>query len=177
MMAIFQLVDKDNTMLKIPLSGVSEDCDMKELKENLIETMKNFKGIGLSANQVGIMERVFVMYDNFSERSIMACFNPQIVGESEETTYEEEGCLSYPGLFVKIRRPRAVNVEFEDENGTKQEQTLDGLESRVFQHEHDHMEGTTFIQKANRVALDMAKKKKAKNEKSWKKLLDKSKMA
>ena len=66
-MAIFQLVDKDNTMLKIPLSGVSEDCDRKELQENLIETMKNFKGIGLSANQVGIMERVFVMYDNFSE--------------------------------------------------------------------------------------------------------------
>ena len=170
-MSIFQLVDKDNTMLKIPLSGVSEDCDRKELKENLIETMKNFKGIGLSANQVGIMERVFVMYDNFSERSIMACFNPQIVGESKETTFEEEGCLSYPGLFVKIRRPESVRVEYEDENGTKHEQTLVGLEGRVFQHEFDHMEGSNFTKRASRVALDMAKKRR---KKMIKKYLDKA---
>lgn len=176
-MSIYQLVESDNMMLTVPLSGVSEDCDRITLKENLIETMKNFKGIGLSANQIGIMERVFVMYDNFQDRSIIACFNPKIVSESKETSYEEEGCLSYPGLFVKIRRPESVSVEFEDENGTKQEQIMHGLESRVFQHELDHMEGTTFIKKANRVALDMAKKKKLKNEKSWKKLLDKAKVA
>ena len=63
-MAMYTLLENDNLALGVPLSGCSEDLDRKELKENLIETMKNFHGIGLSANQCGIMERAFVMYSD-----------------------------------------------------------------------------------------------------------------
>ena len=78
-MAIYTLLEKDNTALTIPLSGCSEDLDRAELKENLIETMKNFHGIGLSANQCGVMERVFVMYSDVKKVEIIAGFNPQII--------------------------------------------------------------------------------------------------
>ena len=72
-MAIYTQLEKDNTVLTIPLSGCSENLDRAELKENLIETMKNFHGIGLSANQCGVMERVFVMYSDVKKDEIIAC--------------------------------------------------------------------------------------------------------
>ena len=81
-MAIYTLLENDNAALTIPLSGCSEDLDRKELKENLIETMKNFHGIGLSASQCGVMERVFVMYSDVKKDEIIACFNPQIIQEN-----------------------------------------------------------------------------------------------
>ena len=67
-MAVHKLINSDNLLLTIPLSSVSEDADRKQIKEDLIETMDHFKGIGLSSNQVGIMERVFVMYSDFTKK-------------------------------------------------------------------------------------------------------------
>ena len=77
-MAIHQLIKNDHLLLTIPLSGVSEDADREQIKNDLIETMKNFSGVGLSANQVGIMERVFVIYGDFNKREVVVCFNPKI---------------------------------------------------------------------------------------------------
>ena len=166
-MAIYKLIDNDNPLLKAQLT-LSDDVDRKKLKTDLIDTMKNFEGIGLSANQIGIMERVFVMYHNFSKREIMCCFNPKIVFTSEEEDYMDEGCLSWPGLWLKVKRPIWIEVEYENENGEHIKNKLKGLEARVFQHEYDHMEGTDFTQKVSRLRLDMAKKKKSKNFKKSK---------
>ena len=166
-MAIYKLIDNDNPLLKVQLT-LSDDVDREKLKTDLIDTMKNFEGIGLSANQIGIMERVFVMYHNFSKREIMCCFNTKIVFTSEEEDYMDEGCLSWPGLWLKVKRPIWIEVEYENENGEHIKNKLKGLEARVFQHEYDHMEGTDFTQKVSRLRLDMAKKKKSKNFKKSK---------
>ena len=97
-MAIYTLLEKDNTALTIPLSGCSKDLDRVELKENLIATMNNFHGIGLSASQCGVMERAFVMYSDINKREIISWFNPKIISFSEEIVTMDEGCLTYPGL-------------------------------------------------------------------------------
>ena len=164
-MAIYTLLEKDNTVLTIPLSGCSEDLDRAELKENLIETMKNFHGIGLSANQCGIMERVFVMYSDVKKDEIIACFNPQILSEGTEMIIMDEGCLTWPGLWLKVRRPDHINCSFEDENGDSHKVTMMGLECRVFQHEMDHMDGTNFTKRVSKLKFDMAKKRAAKMKK------------
>ena len=164
-MGTYRLIESNSPLLTIPLSGCSEDLNRKELKENLTETMQNFTGIGLSANQCGIMERVFVMYSDVKKKEIMACFNPKIISESEEKILMDEGCLTYPGLWVKVKRPEGIEVMYEDENGKKQEKALFGLEARVFQHEYDHMEGTNFTKKVSRLRLDRAKKRLKKVQK------------
>ena len=164
-MAIFKLIENTNTALTIPLSGCSEDMNRQEMKDNLIETMEHFNGIGLSANQCGVMERVFVMYSDVKKREIIACFNPKIVTESDEEIFMEEGCLTYPGLWLKVKRPDGIEVTYEDENGEKQEKAMFGLECRIFQHEYDHMEGTNFTQKVSKLKLDMAYRRQKKQAK------------
>ena len=164
-MAIYTLLENDNTALTIPLSGCSEDLDRQELKENLIETMKNFHGIGLSASQCGVMERVFVMYSDVKKDEIIACFNPQILSEGTEMVMMDEGCLTWPGLWLKVRRPDHINCSFEDENGDSHKVTMMGLECRVFQHEMDHMGGTNFTKRVSKLKFDMAKKRAAKMKK------------
>ena len=164
-MAIYTLLEKDNTALTVPLSECSKDLDRNELKENLIATMKNFHGIGLSANQCGIMERVFVMYSDVKKKDIIACFNPKIISEGTEMVLMDEGCLTYPGMWLKVSRPDHVSCTFEDELGVLHEVTMMGLECRIFQHEMDHMEGTNFTKKVSKLKLDMAKKRAAKQKK------------
>ena len=164
-MAIFKLIEITNTALTIPLSGCSEDMNRQEMKDNLIETMEHFNGIGLSANQCGVMERVFVMYSDVKKKEIIACFNPKIITESDEEVFMDEGCLTYPGLWLKVKRPDGIEVTYEDENGEKQERAMFGLECRVFQHEYDHMEGTNFTQKVSKLKLDMAHRRQKKQAK------------
>ena len=164
-MAIHQLIKSDNLLLTIPLSNVSEEADRKQIKEDLFETMDNFKGIGLSGNQVGIMERVFVMYSNFTKREKIVCFNPKITFESETQELMDEGCLSYPGMWLKVKRSSWIEVEYEDENGEVIKDTFTDLTARVFQHEMDHMEGVDFTKKVSRLRLDRAKKRATKQRK------------
>ena len=164
-MGTYRLIESDSPLLTIPLSGCSKDLNRKELKENLIETMENFTGIGLSANQCGIMERAFIMYSDVKKKEIIACFNPKIIYESEEKIFMDEGCLTYPGLWIKVKRPEGIEVTYEDENGEKQEKAMFGLEARVFQHEYDHMEGTNFTKRVSRLRLNRAKKRLKKVQK------------
>ena len=164
-MATYILLKNDNPILRVPLSGLSEDLDRGTLTENLVETMRDYKGIGLSASQCGVMERVFVMYSDVKERKSIACYNPQILEYSEDIVEMDEGCLTYPGLWLKIKRPEGIKVQFEDETGTKQEYQMFGLESRIFQHEMDHMEGTDFTRRVSKLRLDMGLRRRKKMQK------------
>ena len=161
-MSIYALLENTNPILKVSLSECDEDLNRQELKDNLIETMKEYHGIGLSANQCGVMARVFVMYSDINKREIISCFNPKIISFSEEIVTMDEGCLTYPGLWLKVKRPESICCTFEDETGELNEVEMFGLESRVFQHEMDHMEGKNFISKVSKLRLDMAKKRAAK---------------
>ena len=159
-------------MLKLPIEKCSDEIDRNKVKEDLIDSMKNYQGIGLSANQIGIMERVFVMYSDVKKREIIACFNPQILTISKKKVLMDEGCLSYPGLWLKVSRPDGVEVSYEDENGELHKKAMIGLECRVFQHEYDHMEGTDFTQKVSNLKLNMALKRLKKVKKRAKEYVE-----
>ena len=132
---------------------------MKNLVARLKMTMKLYGGVGLSANQCGVFERVFVIgTDQFQ----IACINPRIVGKSPSTIKESEGCLSYPGLYVKVDRPDWVEVEYTNENGELIQTRLDGVTARCFQHELDHMNGIRMVEHVGAVALQMARRKQEK---------------
>ena len=161
-MAVFKLLESDNPILKVKLEDCNPELNRQEIKDNLIETMQHYEGIGLSANQIGVMERVFVMYNHVETKQIIACFNPKIIKEGEEKVLIDEGCLSFPGLWVKVNRPETIEVEYEDEKGEKVQRELYGLQSRIFQHEYDHMEGSNFTEKVSKLKLDMAIKKQKK---------------
>ena len=162
---VFVLIEKDHPVMNLRLDGVSPDLDREELVENLVETMRQGNGIGLSANQVGLLERVFVMYSDIKERKIIACFNPQIIEESIVQSLEDEGCLTYPGLWLKVNRPVWIKATWEDSHGTSGEYRLEGLEARVFQHEYDHMEGTNFTKRVSKLRMKMALKRLKKQTK------------
>lgn len=125
-----------------------------ELYNDLAETMRENEGLGLAAPQVGLPYRAFVM----RAENIIGVFNPRIVDTSSEMVYLEEGCLSYPNLWVKIKRPKKIKVRFTHPNGETETRVFDGMSARVFQHELDHLDGILHIKRANRFHLDQAKK-------------------
>ena len=88
-----------------------------------------------------------VLIDNMIHHEVMVCFNPRIVKSYTEEVEMEEGCLSYPELFLKIKRPDKIVVKYEDEDKKIHKIKLQGLASRVFQHDYDHMEGIDFTQR------------------------------
>jgi len=135
--------------------------DRKELSDDMFKSMARYGGIGLSANQVGLPFNMFVLGNHLSlENGLkMACFNPMIVSTSEETVLMKEGCLTYPFLFLSIVRPRKCVVKYTDENGDLKEGNLDGMMSRIFQHEYEHMLGRNFTEHASKMKLEMAEKR------------------
>ena len=146
--------------------------DRKELSEAMFDTMKKYGGIGLSANQVGLPFNMFVIGDHPEvEKNLkMTCFNPIIISSSVEEEVMKEGCLTFPFVFLSITRPRKVVVKYEDENGDLKEGSLDGMISRVFQHEYDHMLGKTFVDGVSKMKLDMAYKKAQKQMNRYRKI-------
>ena len=145
--------------------------DRKELSETMFDLMKKYGGIGLSANQVGLPFNMFVLGDHpgLENNLKMTCFNPIIVSASADQVMMKEGCLTFPFVFLNIKRPRKVVVKYEDENGDLQEGHLDGMISRVFQHEYDHMLGKTFVDGVSKLKLDIAYKKAEKMMSKYKK--------
>ena len=145
--------------------------DRKELADAMFTTMKKYGGLGLTCNQVGLPFNMFTLGDHPSiEKGLkMACFNPFIISKSEETVMMKEGCLTFPFVFLSIVRPRKVVVKYEDEDGQLREGHLDGMISRVFQHEYDHILGKNFIDGVSKMKLDMAYKKAAKQMKLYEK--------
>ncbi len=156
------LYDENHPMLKVQIPEYKFDLPnplMEMLVKRLKMTMKLYGGIGLSANQCGVFERVFVIgTDQFQ----IACINPRIIGQAPSTIKAEEGCLSFPGLHVKLDRPDWVEVEFTNEMGELKQMRLEGITARCFQHELDHMNGIRMIDHIGPVALQMARKKQEK---------------
>jgi len=156
---IYTLLDATHPLVHTALPEITADSEpesRKTLLEDMVETMKHYGGIGLSANQVGLPVRMFIFGDT---KNYIPCFNPRIIEKSEDKVAIEEGCLTYPGLFVKIFRSEEITVTFEDENSDLHKETFNGLASRIFQHEMDHMDGVDFRSLAGRIALDVAERK------------------
>ena len=144
---IKELVEPEHQLFHHRIQSCSYNLDRHHLSKILIDNMIHHNGIGISANQIGIWERAFAMVRDLEHQEIMVCFNPRIIKSYTEEVEMEEGCLSYPELFLKIKRPDKIVVKYEDENKKIHKIKLQGLASRVFQHEYDHMEGIDFTQR------------------------------
>ena len=138
--------------------------DRQELSDAMFESMSKYGGIGLSANQVGLPFNMFVIggHPSIEKGLKMTCFNPMIVSASDETVRMKEGCLTYPFIFLDIERPRKVVVKYTDNKGDLQEAHLDGMMSRIFQHEYDHMLGRNFTERVSKFKLKRAMEKRDK---------------
>jgi len=116
--------------------------EIKKLIENMIETMEKNQGFGLSASQVGVLKRVIVAE---TERGPLDLINPKIIKNSKEKILDEEGCLSFPGLFLKIKRWKEVEIKAFNNKGEKIQIKTEDLPARILQHEIDHLDGILFI--------------------------------
>ena len=144
---IKELVKPEHQLFHHRIQSCSYNLDRHHLSKVLIDNMIHHEGIGISANQIGIWERAFAMVRDLEHNEVMVCFNPRIIKSYSEEVEMEEGCLSYPELFLKIKRPDKIVVKYEDEDKKIHKIKLQGLASRVFQHEYDHMEGIDFTQR------------------------------
>ena len=148
------------------LRQVLTDFDFKnppvndiELASALVETCKQNRGIGLSANQCGYPFRVFVMGAN---DDYVAFFNPRITWKSEEDVHMVEGCLSFPFLGLMITRPKEIEVEYQSYTGDVKQTKFTGVSARCFQHELDHMNGIVYTDRVKPLALQQGMKKRNK---------------
>ena len=141
------LISPDDPLLHKKIKKCSYNLDRSKLSYTLTENMFHHNGVGLSANQIGIEERVFVMMVDIDLEQTITCFNPKIIKESKDEVVMEEGCLSYPEMHLDISRPRSIIVKYEDEGKSIFKRRLDGYIARIFLHEYDHMEGIDFTQR------------------------------
>ena len=141
------LISSEDQLLHQKIKKCSYNLDRSKLSYTLNENMFHHNGEGLSANQIGIEERVFVMVCDMETMETITCFNPKIIKESKDKVVMEEGCLSYPELFLEISRPSSIIVKYEDESKEVYKTKLTGYIARIFQHEYDHMEGIDFTQR------------------------------
>ena len=142
-----KLIPSDDKLLHKKIKKCSYNLDRLKLSYTLNENMFHHNGVGLSANQIGIEERVFVMMIDIESQETITCFNPRIIKESKGEVVMEEGCLSYPELFLEISRPAIIVVKYEDEGKEIHKRQLTGYYARIFQHEYDHMEGIDFTER------------------------------
>ena len=144
---IKHLISSDDPLLHKKMKKCSYNLDRSKLSYTLNENMFHHNGVGLSANQIGIEERAFVMMIDIDAQETITCFNPRIIKESKDEVVMEEGCLSYPELFLEISRPATIVVKYEDEGKEIHKRQLTEYYARIFQHEYDHMEGIDFTER------------------------------
>ena len=134
--------------------------DVKSFEQDMLTLMGERFGVGLSANQVGENYRMFVMHH--SVHGEIGVYNPEIISVSKETTPMEEGCLTFPLLFMILTRPATVKVKYQNANKEFIEEDLSGLDARCFLHEYDHLEGKVYLEYASDMKLQRAIKKRDK---------------
>ena len=163
--------------LKKACAAVGDLSDaLRQLGDDMLETMYDAPGVGLAAPQIGILSRVIVL-DCDKEEGVppkpVVMFNPEVMASSEDTNVYEEGCLSSPDQFAEVTRPKEVEVRWIDRDGKEQTAGFDGLWATCVQHEIDHLDGKLFIdhigalkrqmitRKMQKLKREMARKKDA----------------
>ena len=138
--------------------------DTEDIAEMLIHNMNEHNGVGITASQLGYNMSAFAFkeYDGTKFTDKVA-FNPEILSYSPDQILAEEGCLSYPGLIVKVKRPATVRVSYMDAHGETVDTVLGEFTARVFCHEYDHTQGIDFRDRASRLHLQLARKKRKVN--------------
>jgi peptide deformylase len=154
------------------LRKVTKDIDasfpnLKELIDNMFETMHNAEGIGLAAPQIGLEDRIFVIdlspladEDNPHYKDLKKVFiNARITSRTGDIASTEEGCLSIPGVHEGVPRPGTIEIEYLDENLEPHSETYTGFTARVIQHEYDHIDGILFVDHISAIRKRLIKSK------------------
>ena len=155
-----KLIKYPNEMLAREVKDVDLEnpgFDPVELKAEMVKFMIDNNGIGLAANQIGLDAKVFVMGDSVENSTI--CINPTVLQYTEETQNDIEGCLSFPNVYVKIKRPTEILAEWYNENLQKQTVKIDGYSAKCYLHELDHLLGITMKDRTSTLKWNMASKK------------------
>ena len=124
------------------IDDIKTNIELQRLLNDMVKTMQEMRAVGLAAIQIGYKLRCFVATDG---SKVYKVINPSLKEVSAETEVTKEGCLSFLGLTVDVRRPKTCVVEYFDENGDKQVIKADGMLGRVMQHELNHLDGLTFM--------------------------------
>ena len=151
--------------------------DPYQLVDQLHKIRREGKGVGLAAPQVGLATQVLVIgMGDFTTEGVsdydQCFFNPVITRSSDETELMVEGCLSFPDLVLKVKRPKDIEVTWYSEEGSECSESFGGMTSRIIQHEIDHLDGVTFIQRATMFHVTKAKKDRKMLERHRKKTLN-----
>ena len=149
-MAVLEIKKNKDPVLKERAKRVRRiDKKIKKLIVDMAQTMAKEQGIGLAAPQVGVLKRVIVIQGDFKGRGILALVNPKITKMSREKEKDIEGCLSFPGIILDIKRAKEIKVKGLDINGKRINIKAAGLLARVLQHEIDHLNGILFYNRLN----------------------------
>lgn len=163
---ILELLDKrDDRLTTMSTDFKFDKEEAMKLFDNLKETMIDHNGMVLTAMQVGIPYRAFVMGNPGDPDSIVGVFNPRVVDESISTTLEEEQCLTFPGLFLKVKRHDWIRVRYTTHEGVTDTIKVGGMTARLFQQAVDQLNGILYTSRANRYHLEQAQKQKVKMDK------------
>lgn len=135
------------------------DQDTKDLVSTLMDTLRKAKGLGLASNQIGVAKRVFIVDLSAVDinETLRVFVNPEIVEASGEPVEMEEGCLSFPDLYLKVTRPSKVRVRAYDLEGNQFEVAAEGMAARAIQHEYDHLEGKLFVDRVSPLTRTLIK--------------------
>ena len=145
-MAVLEIKKNKEPILRKKAKKIRKvDKKVRQLVIDMAQTMAQGQGIGLAASQVGILRRVIVVHGDFKGQRILGLINPKITKKSKEKEKDIEGCLSFPGIFLEIKRAKEIEVKGLDINGKKVKLKASGLLSRVLQHEIDHLNGILFF--------------------------------
>lgn len=160
-----QLIKDPNPILKQQAEDwdFEKDTGAESLEVDMVQLMIESNGIGLAANQVGLLKRVFAI--RLKDQVPFCMFNPKIVSYSKDSVDGEEGCLSFPDLFLKVKRHSSITAEYLDRQGKSCIIELEGIDARCFQHELDHLDGVCFTDNISPLKLALAKKKQLKKRK------------
>jgi len=158
---VYQLGNPKLREIAQPIADVG-DREIQQLIDEMLATLKDSKGVGLAAPQIGRSLQLVIVashpnqrYPNAPQMEPTAMINPQIIGHSVETEKGWEGCLSVPMLRGLVPRYREVEVEYTDRQGDRQTAKLTNFVARIFQHEYDHLEGKVFLDRVENT-LDLA---------------------
>tara|TARA_Y100000590_G_scaffold313503_1_gene354416 strand:- start:1014 stop:1538 length:525 start_codon:yes stop_codon:yes gene_type:complete len=167
-MAVRKILTIPDPVLRKKSDSVKKiDKDIKNLMDDMLQTMYDAPGIGLAAIQIGVPKRVVVMdlSKDTENKNPMYFVNPKIIWKSDVHSAYEEGCLSIPNQFAKIERPDKCHVQYLDYNGQEKKIKAEGLLSTCIQHEIDHLNGVLFIDYLSKLKKDMIIKKVSKDKK------------
>jgi len=168
-MALRTVISAPDPRLKVKSAPVERvDAAVRDLIDDMLETMYAAPGIGLAAIQVGVPKRIVVVdvTPEGQPQRPLCMINPEILWRSDDLARYEEGCLSLPEHYAEVERPARIRFRYLDENGETQEREADGLLATCIQHELDHLEGVLFVDRISTVRRSMILRKLAKAKKA-----------